>query len=64
MRAHHLSGVGNVLMVAGGIAFVVLLIVAVPILVLIRRNVRKKAQLPESGHESLRDEHSGPERSK
>lgn len=37
----HLSGVGNVLMIAGGIAFVVLLIVAVPVVVLVRRNLRK-----------------------
>ncbi|GAA2220660.1 hypothetical protein GCM10010413_09990 [Promicromonospora sukumoe] len=60
----HVAGVGNTLIVAGGIALVVLLIVAVPVVVLVRRNLRKKAQLPESGLETIRDEHSGPERSK
>ncbi|WP_285104055.1 hypothetical protein [Promicromonospora sp. MEB111] len=60
----HMAGVGNVLMVAGGIALVVLLIVAAPVVVLIRRNLRKKAQLPKSGREALRDEHTCPERSK
>ncbi|MFD6444374.1 hypothetical protein ACFWEJ_04690 [Promicromonospora sp. NPDC060204] len=60
----HMAGVGNTLIVAGGIALAVLLIVAAPVVVLIRRNLRKKAQLPVSGHEALRDAHSGPERSK
>nr|BFF18468.1 hypothetical protein GCM10025730_19890 [Promicromonospora thailandica] len=44
----HMAGVGNVLIVAGGIALVVILIVAVPVVVLVRRNLRKKAQSLES----------------
>ncbi len=55
----HVAGVGNVLMVVGAIAFVVLLIVAVPVVVLIRRNRRKRARLPAPGHDRHQGEHSG-----
>jgi hypothetical protein len=58
----HVAGVGNALMMVGAIAFVtlvVLLIVAIPIVVLIRRNLRKKARLLARGHGRLPEEHSG-----
>jgi hypothetical protein len=56
----HVDSVGNVLMFAGVIAFVVLLIVAAPIVVLIRRNHGRKAQRPAPGHDRLQqDEDSG-----
>lgn len=55
----HVGGVGNVLMFTGVIAFAVLLIVAAPIVVLIRRNLRKKARLSAPGHGRLQDERDG-----
>lgn len=55
----HMAGVGNVLMVVGAIVFVVLLIVAVPLAVLVRKNLRKKARLPAPKHDRAHDEHSG-----
>ncbi|MFD2792955.1 hypothetical protein ACFS27_05275 [Promicromonospora vindobonensis] len=55
----HMAGVGNVLVVAGGIALLVLLIVAAPIVVLGRRNLRKRVQRSASGRGHLRGEHSG-----
>lgn len=51
----HMAGVGNVLMSVGVIALVVLLIVAVPIVVLIRRDLRKKARLSAHGDDRLHD---------
>ncbi|WP_369371730.1 hypothetical protein AB1046_23720 [Promicromonospora sp. Populi] len=55
----HMAGVGNVLMVVGAIALVVLLIVAAPIVVLVRRNLRKNARLIEPEHDPRQDDHSG-----
>jgi hypothetical protein len=56
----YVGGAGSVLIVFGVIALVVLLIVAAPIVVLIRRNLRKKARLSGPGHDRLQeDEGSG-----
>ena len=58
----YVAGAGSVFIVFGVIAFVVLLIVAVPIVVLIRRNLRKKARLSAPGHGRLRYESPGADR--
>lgn len=55
----YMAGAGSVLIVFGVIALVVLLIVAVPIVVLIRRNLRKEARLSAPGHDRLQDEDPG-----
>lgn len=55
----YVAGVGSALTIVGAIAFVVLLIVAAPIVVLIRRNLRKKARLSAPGHNRLQDEDPG-----
>lgn len=56
----YVGGAGSVLIVFGVIALVVFLIVAAPIVVLIRRNLRKKARLSAPGHDRLQeDEGSG-----
>lgn len=55
----HVAGAGRVLIVFGVIALVVLLIVAAPIVVLIRRNPRRKARLSAPGHDRLQDENPG-----
>lgn len=54
----YVAGAGSVLIVFGVIALVVLL--TVPVVVLIRRNLRKKARLSAPGHDRLQeDEGSG-----
>lgn len=55
----YVGGAGSVLIVFGVIALVVLLIVAAPIVVLIRRNLRKKARLSAPVHGRLQDEDPG-----
>lgn len=55
----YVAGAGSVLIVFGVIALVVLLIVAAPIAVLIRRNLRKKARLSAPGRDRLQGENPG-----
>jgi hypothetical protein len=55
----YVAGAGSVLIVFGVIALVVLLIVAVPVVVLIRRNLRKKARLSAPGRDRLQGEDPG-----
>jgi hypothetical protein len=55
----YVGGAGSVLIVFGVIALVVLLIVAVPVVVLIRRHFGKEARLSVPGHDRPQDEDPG-----